>query len=140
MVWEEIDFAVWKKSSCNDPVTIGVKVKNNLWCAFRQIRDWSFSGYSHKRLVFRKFHLENVKVESYTPLTVCVALQDGQIKSVLIFDFLISYFKYSKKTFWKIVSRSLISKQCIYFENLWLLNHHLCVGVVGNHIYPKQVL
>ena len=83
------------------------------------IRGYGLGGdYSHKRLVFRKFHLENVKLESYTPLTVFVALQDGQIKSVLIFDFLISYFKYSKKTFGKIVSQSLISKQCIYFENL----------------------
>ena len=27
MVWEEIDFAVWKRSPCKDTVTVGVMVK-----------------------------------------------------------------------------------------------------------------
>jgi hypothetical protein len=35
-VWEEIDFAVWKRSSCHDTVPIGVMVKNNLWYTFSQ--------------------------------------------------------------------------------------------------------
>jgi hypothetical protein len=60
-------------SPCYDTVPIGVMVKNNVWCIFlaRSRIDLQISifGFSHELLVFSIFHLENVKSESYTPLS-----------------------------------------------------------------------